>query len=597
MLLITVPIIGQYTTSINLDQHYLKITKEIKFFKSKECLQDFGANNYLLNSDTINTEYINGSAKFKGNNTTYFGKFRIINNTNVRKSEIIYISNNFLDSILFFKVKESELLLLGSSGDKMSINEHRLKNRLNVFDFSIGPKDTLEFLFAFKENRPIVMNVYLMDVDSFISKSDKDHLFLGAYYGIVFLLAFVGLTAFVFTKKTYFFYYACLVVSGILANSTSNGTWHRFFTGEKPEYSIIIHSFIVTAWVLSYILFTRDFLDYKHHLTRVYKWMNFILISFTLIAIILISLFILNDFKQLSSIMYLMILLTYSIMAIFIIKMIKHSKFQAILLTASFLPMLLGFIIYATLRSGFFHNDFLSSFILQLASLAMIMAITFAIGYAIKREFNLRIKLLNELSEQEKIFNQKIQLQKEKEQYNIANLLHDSFGVKLRNIKSLIGENQLNEAQNEILVFASEMRDLSHSMSPTILDHLFLSEAIEDLAFKYSSDVFRIEVQPLGNEPYLEKSIKIILYNITQEIINNTLKHAKASILSIQLQRHENNLLFSFEDNGKGFVLEQSMENGIGLKSIISRIENLGGKCDIESSENKGVFINIEVPL
>jgi signal transduction histidine kinase len=225
------------------------------------------------------------------------------------------------------------------------------------------------------------------------------------------------------------------------------------------------------------------------------------------------------------------------------------------------------------------------------------MVVTIAIGFSIKNEFNLRIKLLDDLSQQEKLFNSQIQLQKEKQQHKIANLLHDSFGVKLRHIKTLIEGNRLQDAKSEILMFASEMRDISHSMSPTILDHLSLWEAAQDLAKKYSSPELNIIVNSNEWELALDKNIKIILYNIIQELINNAVKYANANVLSIQLDKTNAEILLTIEDDGQGTNINEDFSNGIGLKTIKSRIDSLGGECIMDSSPNKGFLCVIKLVL
>jgi signal transduction histidine kinase len=584
---------GQDVISINSKNHNLNVTSTIEYYKSSEAIINF--NPSFEREKIFKPKQLNKSVQFPADNLTYYGRLKVINNSNNRTTEVFYIANNFLDSIYFQQTTNDKIVSSGWSGDKINLNRHQFKNRLNIFQFNMNPGDTSEILIAFKENRKIVINTYIIDVESFASTSVRDHVFIGVFYGIMCLFSLIGFVAYFFTKKPYFLYYACLVLFGALSNSTSNGIWHRFFTGLIPEASIIIHTVTISIWLVSSVLFTRDFLDFKKVLPRQFYWINITIILQIVTATVLFTLFITLDLPGLTFLMYIVILISYVIIILFLFKMIKHNRMPSILMIFYFIPSFAGIFIYSWLRSGYSHNDFLINFILQFTSLSLIMVVTIAIGFSIKNEFKLRIKLLDDLSQQEKLFNSQIQLQKEKQQHKIANLLHDSFGVKLRHIKTLIEGSRLQEAKSEILMFASEMRDISHSMSPTILDHLFLWEAVQDLAKKYSSNTLNIIVDSNEWENELNKNIKIILYNIIQECISNTVKYADANLLSIQLEKTSDEILLTIEDDGQGTNIEEAFYNGIGLKTIKSRIDSLGGECIMDSSPNKGFLCVIKV--
>ena len=99
--------------------------------------------------------------------------------------------------------------------------------------------------------------------------------------------------------------------------------------------------------------------------------------------------------------------------------------------------------------------------------------------------------------------------------------------------------------------------------------------------------------------PTLPEQQAIHLYRIVQEIIHNTIKHAAASSLMIRLTHHDNILVISSEDDGKGFDLRSiSRQNsGRGLQHMLSRTEMLHGAMYLESAPGKGTKITIEFPF
>jgi signal transduction histidine kinase len=83
-----------------------------------------------------------------------------------------------------------------------------------------------------------------------------------------------------------------------------------------------------------------------------------------------------------------------------------------------------------------------------------------------------------------------------------------------------------------------------------------------------------------------------------QEVVNNIIRHAQASVISIQLIRHDDELVLVVEDNGIGFNVNNHNESeGIGIRNIRSRVDFLNGNLNIDSYPGKGTTITVEIPL
>jgi signal transduction histidine kinase len=136
-------------------------------------------------------------------------------------------------------------------------------------------------------------------------------------------------------------------------------------------------------------------------------------------------------------------------------------------------------------------------------------------------------------------------------------------------------------------------------MMPGVLSKFGLREAIEDM-FEDVEDAGEIEVD-LRLEPgekRLPENIEIMLYRIIQEMLNNTLKHAKASKITFSLRKKENEVSLEYTDDGVGFE-ENDFPQGrnLGLSGIRSRVEYLGGKIELVSGKGKGTKYYITIPL
>jgi two-component system NarL family sensor kinase len=95
----------------------------------------------------------------------------------------------------------------------------------------------------------------------------------------------------------------------------------------------------------------------------------------------------------------------------------------------------------------------------------------------------------------------------------------------------------------------------------------------------------------------LEKQAQFNIYRIIQEAVNNILKHAEASEVSIQLIQQDKQLMIMIEDDGKGFDIAQMKKNGRGITNITTRAQWLNGTVAFDSHPGRGTTISVEIPV
>ncbi|HZV69038.1 MAG TPA: ATP-binding protein [Saprospiraceae bacterium] len=198
----------------------------------------------------------------------------------------------------------------------------------------------------------------------------------------------------------------------------------------------------------------------------------------------------------------------------------------------------------------------------------------------------------------------------EAERLRIAQDLHDGLGgllttVKahfnsiqreIENVRNLNVYDKTNQLIDEACV---EVRRIAHDMVPYSIKISGLAGALEDLkqSIIVRGPACELEIHNVDPATIPENKSNMI-FRIIQELTNNAVKHANASRIFIQLMQHEDTLHIMVEDNGKGFDINQVVSNrGLGLKSIDSRVNYLGGKINFDSSPGQGTIANIEIPL
>lgn len=198
----------------------------------------------------------------------------------------------------------------------------------------------------------------------------------------------------------------------------------------------------------------------------------------------------------------------------------------------------------------------------------------------------------------------------EEERKRISRDLHDDIGTKLSALKLFISSLELKAHsihQEEIVSLAQsseqfiqevvkDLRSMLINLSPTILEDFGYTNAVEGLVNKINeTKLIHFDLNVFGFKKRLQKDYELALYRITQELINNILKHADAKNISLQTGFRDDKIVLIIEDDGKGFDVNQHKE-GYGLKNLETRVKLLNGKMVIESRPGKGTTTLIEIP-
>lgn len=225
------------------------------------------------------------------------------------------------------------------------------------------------------------------------------------------------------------------------------------------------------------------------------------------------------------------------------------------------------------------------------------------------REANIALRRLNEtLEEQAK---------------QIAHALHDEAGQLLVAVHIALREadrelplparGQLQEIHGLLDQIEDQLRHFSHELRPTILDDLGLLPALEFLSQGVSKRAglpITVEGSTKGRLP---PAVETALYRCVQEALTNVGKHARASRVSVEVQREDKLIRCSIRDDGVGFNVPAVIagagqrdlfeagsrrgERGLGLVGIRERLNALGGTLRITSAPGRGTELLISVPL
>jgi signal transduction histidine kinase len=190
------------------------------------------------------------------------------------------------------------------------------------------------------------------------------------------------------------------------------------------------------------------------------------------------------------------------------------------------------------------------------------------------------------------------------ERSRLARDLHDGLGGMLSVVKlnlkdmkqfAIIEGGDLEHFGNALNMLdqsINELRRVAHHIMPDSLMRYGLKVALEDFCHAIPGTQF----QYLGENPRLDNRLEVLIYRCAHELINNAVKHAKATSINVQLLIDKNIVSLTVQDNGVGFD-PQTTGSGIGLENIKTRLAVHNGKINIHSSQNEGTEISIEIEL
>jgi signal transduction histidine kinase len=201
----------------------------------------------------------------------------------------------------------------------------------------------------------------------------------------------------------------------------------------------------------------------------------------------------------------------------------------------------------------------------------------------------------------------------EQERQRIARELHDETGQTLTALG--LGLNALGQACSTNPQKASQMArelqelatnglaDLQNIVSglhPPHLDELGLLPALRWYAEEMSQrSMLPIEVSGTSNGADIPEEVRLTIFRIAQEAITNTIRHAQAKKVMVNLETHAPEIKLTVEDNGQGFnvdsVLAGSEHNCLGLLGMIERARLLGGECEIHSMRGRGTIVQVNI--
>jgi signal transduction histidine kinase len=195
----------------------------------------------------------------------------------------------------------------------------------------------------------------------------------------------------------------------------------------------------------------------------------------------------------------------------------------------------------------------------------------------------------------------------ENERTELATELHDNINQLLTTsrlyIECAIAEEHLRkqllaDSKTYLITAIAEIRKLSKTLLPPSLGEIGLQDALNDLV-EGIQKIDKINIIMEWNN-YMEnihsEKLKLSIYRIVQESLNNTIKHAAAANVYINVSQKKHSIILTFKDDGIGFNIHQK-NDGVGLQNIAARAQLHNGEMQVKTLPGEGYNLVITFPF
>jgi two-component system, sensor histidine kinase LadS len=500
----------------------------------------------------------------------------------------------------------------------------------DYYNFSNRPLPVLNFVFPLhntsdhyllrvdKTFESLQLTYRTIDGTRFQIESTESSMIMGVMTGGIFLMIVFGLFLFAITREKVYLFYCLYVASGWFYVMANQGYGFKYFWPDFPWFAGRARP----VFVLLTVIFSLHFVSYYAGEVKK-RWLRNIIKTLFITCYTLLLLFNLPFLETkdnplgyvLQGILPILAGVYVVVILITLTDKLVNKNRMALFYLLSLFPIILFSVLQIIYYSGGvdFSGSYLQTFGQATGYVLEAIILTFGLAYRFNTYRLEKEQALINLNVQQSKYARAIIMTQENERRQIADQLHDIAGsllsaarLNLSSVreKTLIpnaeAQKKLETAENAVSDISEMLRNMSHAISPVMLDKVGFKQAVEKVAGIFNtSGKIKVEIETIGFEnenPTMYEKYSV-LYGILYELLNNIVKHAKASHGLIQLIEHDDSVVLVVEDNGVGLNTQTLNESAThGLAAIQSKIHYLQGTMVMDKAEPNGLIITIEIP-
>ncbi len=514
--------------------------------------------------------------------------FTCENTTANPKHLVVEVDIVYADEMSFYVLADSKVIQkIEHDSWRVPIWKRTIQSRYFAFPLDIQPHQHVRvYIHGQEHSGTLLMPVTVWDKAAFETYALTQTIAFATPAATLLILALASLVLFLFFPNVIWIFYAVHAVGTAIYTLNIEGFMAHYAPAPLNQikgYAIGVS----TSWIAN-LLFTQHFV-YKR-LTKPVNWI--VAINYGVVAVqsIWLLYLLIMPFKGNSaSVALWMTGLTASFIFCCLLICLGRGSREARFYLVAITPFLLSILIRVLASANVITTQSWHYYARYYTPLFEIIVL--GVG-AIRQLIRERETTLIQLDNAQK----EIISAQETERRRLAQDLHDDIGTSLIALRGKLPADS-PDAQHLLDQIITDVRAVSHNLMPDELATLGLTVAVAEAARRLQeASHIRLFFVSAGEVVALSQAAELAAYRAVLELLHNVVRHSKATEAVVQLVYHPDGLNITIEDNGQGFPIKKGDKpGGIGLKSVASRTEWLGGKMAIDSS-GAGTTIRLDIP-
>lgn len=565
----------------------------------------------LLKKDKNFSRIKNAGQNWGHENVPYWFRLSVSNKSDKIQKKIVEVGYTYLDEVTFFAVKNGRLIYKSPTvGWQIPYDTRPIKHYNPIFSVTIEPKSTQTvYLRIYRRTPTISAPINIWDEESFFENDSNRKIFWGAFGGILFFVFLIGIILFVELHQRTYLYYALYVLMAMIYTFVNKGLFLEYYQdGFLGFYGKNIRQVFLNLEIIFILMFIKEYLfpNFRFPLVLNAGFRFCLFLNIISIPLLWVEKSLNNYQLNLPHWVVFLYPLAFLLPVLFSFYLVFYNLQHKIEVMASrvYLVGITPLVTLTLLSIPRNYGMIQSHWLIETEGTMLFLLfeiLVLCVGLGIRYK-NLR----DEKEHQQKLaYEAKLRLLYERE--SISRDLHDNVGSQLSVIASnldsicFLAEKQMltPEKVETVNEFVREaIQSLRDTIWATHQETFSLAEfraRVQQYIHKYyQSENCQISVNFEENDIILSSSQTLNLFRIIQESLNNAIKYAHASNISINLRVIDKQIQLKIIDNGVGFDVEsKKAEPHFGLLNMQKRVNEINGKLNIKS--NLGAGTNIEV--
>ena len=516
----------------------------------------------------------------------------------------LMIRNPHINYLKVWLVKNDSIIKnFPITGDRIAFHSRTINHADFVYPLPADMEGYSMVILADKRNELFTLPLHILSDEGFLKFNRKKNLLTGLIMGLGIFLFFFNLFLFVQMKERLYVFYGLYIFMGLFYIFSDYGYSFMFLFPDNPMFADFSRPIAISLASPLYLFFCIELLALKKRLPVAHRWLRIGLICY--LSIFLVSVPFMVDKGTIRVILQnlMQVLLTILVLGNLTVAMIawrKKVRYAGyIVVTSLFLFATIS--LFSLYLSGDIEDTLLTRNLMNLGFVGEICILAFALSLRFKNYKEQSEELLKRSNQQQEQIFKTVTDYQEKELQRLSSLLHDSVGARLSALrfnlesdKTGMSNGKMGLAIEEINSLANDVRQFSHSFSPILLQKKGLKASLHQFIKPINeSGQLNIQLEMIGSHERTSFRYELLIYSIVQELIQNIIKHARATEAIVQIMLEEEIVSIFVEDNGVGFN-KDSRQEGLGFSQIKQLVTFVNGTFRIESSESTGTNISIE---